>query len=129
MAGFSGITGKSIERKGKHRFLVNWRARLFMADKIIRPAIVTSAHANGLTIRFNEAVPLGTEMNLEFALKFIDQAVKIRIKAKVDYCLIKSNSNEVEIDISTTKISRADQHTLNNILQVLGESNEFNLRL
>lgn len=128
VADSSDLGGKSITRKGGARFVVNWRARLFMTDKVIHPATITSAYKSGFALQFHQAVPLGTEMNLEFSVDFRGEAQRIRIKAKVGYCLLRSNGDGVDMDVVTSQISREDHHLMGNILQVLTESKEFNLR-
>lgn len=126
MSGLSGITGKSVERKGGPRYMVNWRARLFMADKVIHPATITSVFKTGFCLRFFQAVGIGKEMNVEFVVKFREENHRIRIKAKVDYCLLCGDG--ADIDIITTQISSEHSHMLANILQELSEAKEFNLR-
>lgn len=107
--------------------MVNWRARLFMADKVIHPATIISVYKTGFALRFHQAVPLGAAMNVEFAVKFREESHRIRIRAEVGYCLLRSDGNGVDMDITTTKISGEDSHLLANILQTLTESKEFNL--
>lgn len=129
MTGLSGISGAVVERKGGKRFMVHWRCRLFMADKHIHNAIITSVFDKGFGMLFLSAVPVGTVMNVEFGLSFNERSHKIRFKAAVDYCLIRSDGEGADLDLITSKISADDQHTINNILQTLSETREFNLRL
>lgn len=128
MTGFSGIEGKPIKRKGGTRYLVHWRARFFMADKVIHLTTITSVFKSGFAFIFPQALPVGAELNIEIALSYQDQPTRIRLKAKVDYCLLRSNSDGADIDVITSKIASQDQHMLNNILQALSESKEFNLK-
>ena len=110
--------------------MVYWRARLFMADKVIHPAIITGAYKTGFVLKFHQALAIGTEMNVEFAVKFRDEMHRIRVKAKVAYCQLGggNSASEVEMDISTIKISREDNHLMGNILQTLANSAEMNLK-
>lgn len=128
MTGFSGIEGKVVQRKGGQRFLVHWRARFFLADKVIHQTVINAVFKSGFSFVFDHALPVGTEINIEMALKYREQSTRIRAKATVDYCLLRSNNDGADIDILTSKISREDQHTINNILQVLNEAKSFNLR-
>ncbi|ABD79992.1 hypothetical protein Sde_0730 [Saccharophagus degradans 2-40] len=129
MTGLSGISGAVVQRKGGNRFMVHWRCRLFMADKKIHNAVITSVFDKGFGLLFLQAVPMNTIMNVEFGLSFNERPHKIRFKGVVDYCLIRSDNTGADIDLLTTKIANEDQHTINNILQALAESKEFNLRL
>ena len=126
MSNLSGITGKVVERSGGPRFLVHWRARLFLADKVIHSATVTSIFKTGLCIRFHQAIGLGSDMNLEFLVNFRKEAHRIRVKAKVEYCLLSGNG--ADVDVLITQVSREHNHLLGNILQELSEAKEFNLR-
>jgi len=126
MSNLSGLTGSDVKRKGGARFLVNWRARLFMEDKVIHPATISAVFKTGFCLRFFQAVSIGKTMNIEIMVKLQGEHHKIRVKAQVDYCLL--NGDGADIDILTTQISREDNHLLNNILQALTEAKEFNLR-
>lgn len=128
MSNFSGINPPPAQRIGGPRYLVHWKARLFMSDKVIHPATVIGIFEKGFVLRFFRATPLNTEMNIEFMVNFREEMHRIRIKGQVKYCLLRSQGDGADIDIATTKISREDNHTLNNILQILQESKEFNLR-
>lgn len=128
MTGFSGIQGQVVKRKGGQRYLVHWKARFFLADKVIHQAVINSIFKGGFSFIFSQALPIGKEINLEMGIKYRDEPKRIRIKAKIDYCLLRSNNDGAEIDIITTKIGREDNHTINNILQMMSESKEFNLR-
>lgn len=129
MTGLSGISGAVVQRKGKKRYMVHWRCRLFMADKVIHNAVITSVFKEGFGLLFLNAVPVGSLMNVEFAISFNNQPHRIRLKATVDYCLIRSQGDGADLDLITTKIAPKDMHTINNILQELEESKEFNLRM
>ncbi len=127
-ASSSLITGASTRKTGP-RFLVHWRARLFMADKVIHPATVTAAYKSGFTIKFAHAIPMGTDMHIEFAVNFKDEKHRLRTKAKVGYCLLLSGGEAAELDLNILQISRQDNHTYNNVLQALQEAKEMNLQM
>lgn len=126
MSGFSGIGGKEVQRKGGPRFIVNWRARFFTDDKVIHPAQVNSVFKTGFCLHVQQAVSIGTTVHVEFIVNFRNQAERIRVKATVDYCLVRSDG--ADIDILTAGISPAHNHLLSNILQEISEAKEFNLR-
>jgi hypothetical protein len=128
MTNFSGIPGKVVQRSGGARFMVHWKARLFMADKVIHLATITSVFKTGFCLQFDRAVPLGTEMNVEFIVNFRKQQNNIRIKATVEYCLLRAKGDGADLDIITSKIDHKDHHLLGNVLQTLSENKEFNLR-
>lgn len=127
MANLSGITGKTVERKGGPRYRVNWQARFFQLDKVIHSAEINAAFKGGFCLRFTQALPIGTTMNLEFAVKF-QKLHRIRVKATVDYCFLRADGDGADLDLLIVKIGREDQHLLNNILQELSEAKQFNLR-
>lgn len=109
--------------------MVHWRARMFQKDKVIHPATIVAVFEKGYTMSFETALPLGAEINMEFKVVFREEKHIIRVKAKVDYCLLKSSGSGAEIDLLTTQISSEHQHTLRNILQVFNESKEVNLKI
>lgn len=113
----SGITGSAPQRSKGQRFSVNWPARMFQKDKIIHRAQIIAVYEKGYTLAFAYALPIGSIVNIEFRALLKDQPHLIRAKAKVDYCLLKSQNNSSEIDLITTQIAREDQHTIRNILQ------------
>lgn len=108
--------------------MVNWRSRLFMADKVIHHATITSVFKSGFSLLFHIAVPLGTEMNVEFIIKLQQQPQRVRVKVKVDYCLLRANGEGADLDILITQISSEDQQLLNDVLLELAEAKQFNLR-
>ncbi len=126
MSNLSGISGKSVERRGGPRFLVHWRARLFLADKVIHPAMITNVFKGGFCIRFHQAVGLGKEMNVEFLVKHREENHRVRFKGKVEYCLLTKEGADIDVEI--TQISGEHSHMIANIMQQLSESKEFNLR-
>lgn len=128
MTNLSGISGKVIDRKGGARYMVNWRSRLFMADKVIHQATITAVFKSGFSLLFHHAVPLGSQMNVEFIVQFQQQAHRLRVKVSVDYCLLRSNGDGADLDLITTSINPEDQHLLNNVLQELSDAKQFNLR-
>lgn len=77
---------------------------------------------------FHHAVPLGTEMNVEFIVQFQDQPRRVRVKAKVDYCLLRTKGDGADLDLVLTQIGSNDKDLLSSILQALSESKQFNLR-
>ena len=107
--------------------MVHWRARLFMADKVIHSAVITALFKTGFCVRFSQAVGIGKEMNVEFVLTFRDQNHRIRVKAKVDYCQLSGDG--ADLDVITTKITSEHRQLLANVLQALTEAKEFDLRL
>jgi len=109
--------------------MVHWRARLFMADKKIHKATVASIFKAGFCLQFHQAVAVGSDMNVEFAVKYRGENQRIRVKGKVSYCLLRSSGDGADIDLMFTQISSTDNHTYNNILQTLMQSSEVNLRL
>lgn len=127
MTNLSGISGEAPKRIPGPRYMVHWRARFFQKDKVIHPATIVAVFEKGFTLSFDYALPVNSEINIEFLLNFREDKQTIRAKAKIHYCLLKSGGNGAEIDIVTTKIGREDQHTLRNVLQVFQESKEFNL--
>ncbi len=120
MTGLSGITGKAISRKGEQRYAVQWPARFFLDDKVIKQTTICAVFKGGLCIRVDQTIALGKEMHIEFRAKSAQTAHKIRLKAKIDYCLLRDVG--VELDLLTTAIGREDHHKLANIIQSLANA-------
>lgn len=111
------------------RYWANWRARYFLEDRKIYHATVTAIYKKGFSLQCAHCLPVGAMMNLEFLVRYKDLPTRIRIKGKVDYCLLKNNGNGAEVEVITTKISREHQHVVNNLIQLMSDSKEFNLRI
>ena len=78
---------------------------------------------------FEQALSIGKEIGLEFHVKFENQKHKIRIKALVQYCELKSNNSGALLILKTSMIDKNDNHTLNNVIHTFLNSKEVNLRL
>ncbi|HEY7773101.1 MAG TPA: hypothetical protein VIC26_07955 [Marinagarivorans sp.] len=129
MTHFSGLSPSKVESRTGARYLANWRARYFLHDRKIQHATVSAIYKTGYTLQCTHCLPVGAIMNLEFLVRYKDLPTRIRIKGRVDYCLLKSSGDEAEVEVTTTKISREHQHVVNNLIQLLSNSKEFNLRI
>ncbi len=89
--------------------------------------LISQVKLGGFELKIDRAVSIGTEIALEFYVKYRDKPKRIRLKGKVTYCGIAS-SGESMLRLSISQIGREDNHTLSNILQTLGDSDAFDLR-
>lgn len=129
VANLSGLELVNGDAKKGPRYMTNWRARYFLADKRITHATIAAIYQGGFTLSCHQGVPVGQTMNLEFIVNYKDTPTRIRLKAKVDYCLIRSNASGADVDVVITQIPPQDQHVVNNLLQIMSSSKAFDLRI
>ncbi len=108
-------------------YAVRWKSRVLLPTKEIRNGIITGVRLGRFTLKFDTALSVGTEIALEFYAKYRDQPSRIRVKAKVTRCKLTS-TNGADIHLTLSQISREDNHTLNNVLQTLAESEALDLK-
>lgn len=108
-------------------YLVNWKSRVLLPNKNIRNALITGVKLGGFKLKFDQALPVGEEIALEFYVKYRETPSRIRVKAKVTHCQLTSPTG-ANLKLKLSHISREDNHTLNNVLQTLAESDSFDLR-
>lgn len=111
----------------KSSFLVHWKSRVLMPNKEIRDGLISRVRKGGFELTCDRAAQIGAEIALEFYVKYRDKPNRIRAKANVTYCRITSNGDSL-IRVELSQINRDDNHTLNNVLQSLEESDSFDLR-
>lgn len=129
MTSFPGVSASKAQTNKGPRYLANWRARYFLDDRKIQFATVTAIYKTGYSLLCTQCLPVGAVINLEFLVRYKDHPTRIRIKGRVDYCLLKSTGDGAEVEITTTKITPEHQHVVNNLIQLLSDSKEFNLRI
>ncbi len=112
---------------GKSSFLVHWKSRVLMPNKEIREGLISRVKLGGFELTCDRAARIGTEIALEFYVKYRDKPHRIRAKANVTYCRITADGDSL-IRADLSQINREDNHTLNNVLQSLEESDSFDLR-
>lgn len=116
------------ERLGNPQYLVHWKARIMTINRAVYDVIVDHAAGNGVSIIAAQAQPIGTNVNIEFYVKYRGKLERIRAKTQVIYCRILSANQGVVLELRFTFVSREDMHLYNNVLQVFASSKEFQLR-
>ena len=129
VSSFPGVSESHYAASKTPRYLANWRARYFLDDRKIQFATVAAIYKTGYSLQCGHCLPVGAVMNLEFLVRYKDHPTRIRIKGRVDYCLLKSTGDGAEVEVTTTKITPEHQHVVNNLIQLLSDSKEFNLRI
>ncbi len=109
-------------------YMVHWKARVIISDRTMHEGLITQVRKGGFGMEFTQAVSTGSTLSVEFHVKHDGQLRRLRAKTKVTYCMVKSQSIGASLKLATIKMSKQDNHTMNNILQVLGNSDEFNLQ-
>ena len=110
------------------RYMVHWKARVLTPDKKIYPGLIKEIMRTGFNLEFHQALPLDSTLNIEFTFKYRGEAVKVRARTNVEYCLILANNGGVEIDLSINTIASEHQHILNNVMQTFANASNINLR-
>ncbi|PCK03676.1 MAG: hypothetical protein COA42_20295 [Alteromonadaceae bacterium] len=117
------------EDPSKHpSYMVHWKVRVLTPDKRITPALISQIRKGGISIDFNQMLAIGTEVLVEFHVKYKNELTRLRAKTQVQSCILKSNQAPI-IHTIIKKMDSHDVHTFNNILQTLSESKEVNLRI
>ena len=110
-------------------YMVHWKARSMTSDRSVFPTVVKAISQFGFAIELAQAVSRGKEVNIEIFLNFDGEEKRIRVKTTVLYCMILSENRGAYMEVSIKQISPEEMHVLNSVLQVLGNSPEFDLRL
>lgn len=113
---------------GNSTFLVHWKSRVLFPNKEMRDGVISRVKQGGFELTSDRAAPIGSEIAIEFYVKYRDKPNRIRAKASVTYCRITSNGDSL-IRLTITQIGREENHTLNNVLQAFAESDSFDLRV
>lgn len=110
-------------------YMVYWKTRVLTADRVLCDGLISQVRKGGFDMDFEYAVSVGSDMAVEFHVKYRNQMRRIRANAKVVYCMVKAQNAGALLKLEITRINHDDDHVLNNILQTFGESGEFDLRV
>ncbi|SMF64369.1 hypothetical protein SAMN02745866_04150 [Alteromonadaceae bacterium Bs31] len=119
----------SQERLAQPRYMVHWQSRIMTRDRQVHSALVEHIAQKGVSIKTDTALTLGSDVNIEFYIKYRDKKERIRAKTKVIYCRVLSSNQGVVLELKFTHISGEEMHIYNNTLQLLGNAREFQLKL
>lgn len=111
------------------RWMVHWPARTLTPERKLVEGVVCEVAKGSLSIKYPYSLAIGSSLNVEFHVNFRQKKHRIRAKTKVSYCQLAGGSAGALIDLKITQCSPEEIHTLNNILMVLMESNEVDLRV
>jgi len=110
------------------RYMVYWRSKVLMQDRVLRNGVIQKVCKEGFVMRFPQAVSLGVDVNLEFYVSYKEEQCRIRVKTSVVACMLLSGGLGADLELQIVTLSKDERHTLNNVLQLLENSSEFNLR-
>ncbi len=108
-------------------YMVHWKARVLISDHSIHNGLITQVRKGGFSMEFIQAISTGSNLSIEFHVKYKGLPRRFRANTKVTECMMKSRSVGASLNLSILKMSKQDHHAINNILQMLGDSDEFNL--
>lgn len=100
---------------------------MLLPGKVLLEGLISQVKRGGFAVKCDRAVSIGTEIALEFFIKYRGKPTRIRVKAKVATCRLES-SGDALLQVAISEIGREESHTLNNVLQSLEESTAFDLR-
>lgn len=112
----------SKERRVHARYNVNWRSRVLLLDRSIRPAQITNVSKGGLYVIFAHAISIGTEICVEFHVEYRGETHRIRAKTIVTYSAVLSENRGAGLGVQFTEIDSKSYHVLNNVIQTLADS-------
>lgn len=110
-------------------YMVYWKTRVLTADRVVREGLINQVRKGGFDMDYEHAVSVGSDMAIEFHVKYRNEMRRIRANTKVVYCMVKSQNAGALLKVDITRISHDDDHVLNNILHTFGESGEFDLKV
>lgn len=117
------------ERLRGPRYMVYWKARSMLQDRTIFPTVIKTVSQGGFAIELDQAVSRGKDINLEFYVNYAGSDHRIRLKSTVIYCMILSGNRGAYMEVKIKQISSEERQIINNILDALADSKEFDLRL
>ncbi len=127
---YTKITAYEVLRMSENpSFMVHWKARVLTTDHAMHEGLINQVRKGGFSMDFTQALSTGSTLSVEFYVKYKNEPRRIRAKARVTYCMVKSQSVGASLNLSILKMSKEDHHALSNVLQLFGDSDEFNLKV
>lgn len=111
------------------KYMVYWRSRVLLPDKVVREGVIRQVCEKGFCLELQQAVPLRSQLGLEFYIKYKGERCRIRAKTKVLCCTLSSSGQLAQLELQLIFTSQEERHTLNNALQILENSKTVDLRL
>lgn len=109
-------------------YMVHWKVRVLTPDKRITPALISEVRKGGISIDFKQMLAVGTDVLVEFHVKYKNKMTRLRAKVQVQSCILKSNQSPT-LHTVIRKMDPDEMHTFNNILQTFSDSSELNLKV
>lgn len=110
-------------------YMVHWKARVLAPDHTMHEGLINQVRKGGFGMEFTHALATGSTISVEFYVNYKSKPRRIRAHVKVTYCMVKSQSIGATLKLSTLKMSKDDHHALSNVLQLFGDSDEFDLKV
>jgi len=114
----------TIDRRQHTRYSVRWRARISLPTKEVIEVQIEDISKGGVGICYKHALSKGSQVSVEFYVKYRGKAVRIRAKTKVMFTTILSGNRGAKLGLQFTAISGEHMHALNNVLHFLEEGGQ-----
>ena len=113
------------ERRQHQRFDVDWKARVLLPNKQLSEVGIFSASRGGLAIYFGYAIPVGTQVNVEFYVNYRNENTRIRAVTRVVYNDIMAGNRGAKVGLNFQQMSSENMHALANALHAAGEDSQL----
>ncbi|MGH1486370.1 MAG: PilZ domain-containing protein [Cellvibrionaceae bacterium] len=109
-------------RRKSKRYKVSWATRLLFADKTIVAARTRDVSSGGVGFEYDQQIPIGEEVNIEFSPMIQGKQYIIRAKGVVTYNMILSGSSGFSHGLKFTLIPRDQFDQLAEVLKSFDQS-------
>lgn len=110
------------ERRQHQRFNVSWQGRILLPSKQLSDVGIFSASRGGLGIIFDHAIPVGTQINIEFFVNYRNERTRIRAVTHVIHNDILAGNRGAKIGLHFHQMTSDNMHALANALHAEGEA-------
>ncbi|VUD40611.1 hypothetical protein TDB9533_00309 [Thalassocella blandensis] len=110
-----------IERRQYQRFNVDWPGRILLPGKEINEISIFSASRGGLGIYFVYAIPVGTQVNIEFFVRNRHVKTRIRAVTHVIHNDILAGNRGAKVGLHFQQMTSENMHALANALHEDGQ--------
>ncbi len=105
------------QRRKSKRFKVSWSSRLLFPDKRIVAARVRDVSSGGVGFEYQDQIPVGKDVNIEFSPCVKGKQYLIRAKGVVTFSMIMAGSAGFTHGLKFTLIPREQFEQLTEILK------------
>ncbi len=115
----------SKEQRVHKRYSVTWQGHLLQPDGSVSDMKVKDISKGGISIFFEHALPMRSQIKMEFFTIFRNKKVRFRIVGFVVHNQILSNNEGVHVGMKYAYFPSDEMHTLSNIFMEFEERGQY----